>query len=279
LKKGDVFKLILTLTGEGNLHNTIRPEIKLPNGFVLYGDPEKDEQIEFSEKGATGKLTYTYHIQIKQAVSTHFPSQKISYFDPEKKKYITLSKPGQDLNVSIENVAQTTTQNKPTSPLEKTEKTSLFLESSKGETNSTSPVVLWSVLIGSLGLATVGGLYGKKITGVVSIPVLNQTKTVSTAFTFYKTINFQTIPISEGYKQLEESIKLLGSQFLGENEVCNSKLEVCSILAKKHIPSEHIQHIQEVLTSCEEARYSFTENREHLLSCAKKLEQTLTALS
>ncbi len=90
IKQGDVIKLTLTISGIGNLHNLIEPELLLPKGFVVYGDPVPSENFSISSKGAEGEVSYEYNIQITKYGKLILPASSISYFDPEKEKYVQL---------------------------------------------------------------------------------------------------------------------------------------------------------------------------------------------
>lgn len=90
IKQGDVIKLTLTISGIGNLHNLIEPVLLLPKGFVVYGDPVPTENFSISSKGAEGEVSYEYNIQITKYGKLILPACSISYFDPEKEKYVQL---------------------------------------------------------------------------------------------------------------------------------------------------------------------------------------------
>lgn len=90
VKEGDVFTLELIVSGVGNLHNSNTPKLKLPKGCSVYGDPERIEDIEFTESGAEGTITYKFNIQVLEGHDLAFAAPSISYFDPEKEKYQTI---------------------------------------------------------------------------------------------------------------------------------------------------------------------------------------------
>ena len=90
LKQGDVFTLTLVVSGLGNLHNINPPVLNLPKGCIVYGDPEKKENHQFTEEGVDGTTTYIYNIQVGASGKVSFPAQAISYFDPELEKYVTV---------------------------------------------------------------------------------------------------------------------------------------------------------------------------------------------
>lgn len=90
IKQGDVFTLTLVVTGLGNLHNINPPVLNLPKGCIVYGDPEKKEDYQFTEEGVDGTMTFLYNIQVGTSGKVQFPAQAISYFDPELEKYVTV---------------------------------------------------------------------------------------------------------------------------------------------------------------------------------------------
>lgn len=90
LKQGDVFSLTLIVSGLGNLHNINPPVLNLPNGCVVYGDPERKEDFQFTEEGVEGTMTFVYNIQVGSSGKVDFDAQAISYFDPQLEKYVTV---------------------------------------------------------------------------------------------------------------------------------------------------------------------------------------------
>lgn len=90
LKQGDVFSLTLVVSGLGNLHNINPPVLNLPKGCVVYGDPERKEDFQFTEEGVEGTMTFIYNIQVGNSGKVNFDAQAISYFDPELEKYVTV---------------------------------------------------------------------------------------------------------------------------------------------------------------------------------------------
>lgn len=99
VKEGDVFTLELVVSGVGNLHNSNTPKLKLPKGCSVYGDPERIEDIEFTESGAEGMITYRFNIQVLEGHDLVFTAPSISYFDPEKERYITIR--GESFKVNV----------------------------------------------------------------------------------------------------------------------------------------------------------------------------------
>jgi hypothetical protein len=100
IAEGDAYKLVLIVSGRGNLHNITAPTPKLPNGCTVYGDPDRKEDYTYTEEGTTGTITFTYDIKIAGSGSFVFPEQRISWFDPSGGKYEILAVPGFTLNVT-----------------------------------------------------------------------------------------------------------------------------------------------------------------------------------
>ena len=90
-KQGDVATISITFSGYGNLHSIEIPDLKLPSSMQLYGDPKIEEDFQFTEKGAEGKLTIEYNIQILDPGNLMIPNFMFSYFDLETEKYIELA--------------------------------------------------------------------------------------------------------------------------------------------------------------------------------------------
>lgn len=90
VKQGDVFTLKLMISGIGNLHNINTPELNLPDGCNVYGEAEREDDVQFTEDGVTGTVTFLYNIQLSKAGEMAFLGPSISYFDPNKEQYVTI---------------------------------------------------------------------------------------------------------------------------------------------------------------------------------------------
>ena len=98
--QGEVFKLILTVEGTGNLQNLEVPDLILPKGFVVYGDPTVTENFVITANGADGSVDYEYNIQATNFGNHSIPGTSISFFDPDKEKYIRVL--SDEVEISIE---------------------------------------------------------------------------------------------------------------------------------------------------------------------------------
>ncbi len=96
-KTNEPVTLKITISGTGNISLLDMPEIKLPAGFEKY-EPKVDQQINRNGK-ITGKKTADYLIVPRDAGKKEIPPVKFSYFDLNKKSYVTLSSPAYDIDV------------------------------------------------------------------------------------------------------------------------------------------------------------------------------------
>lgn len=99
LKQGDVFSLIVEISGTGNLQQLSKPNLDLGKNFTLYGDPTLKEDFTYSSMGAEGKITITYNLQVIGKGAITLPEILFSYFDPVKEKYVELKTGAEELTV------------------------------------------------------------------------------------------------------------------------------------------------------------------------------------
>ena len=96
-KTNEPVTLKLTITGTGNISLLDMPEIKLPAGFEKY-EPKVNSQINRNSK-ISGKKTAEYLIVPRDAGTKEISPIKFSYFDINKKSYVTLTTPSYSINV------------------------------------------------------------------------------------------------------------------------------------------------------------------------------------
>lgn len=113
LKQGEVFTIVCTISGMGNLQNIDEPKLLLPAGFQLYGDADRTEDITYSENGAEGNVTYKIHVQVLKAGQQQFPGVEISWFNPATGKYESQRSQPVQLKVKADPSFQSTTVMQP----------------------------------------------------------------------------------------------------------------------------------------------------------------------
>ena len=169
-KKGDIIKLELVLSGKGNLHNVDAPKLILSKGLIQFGKPALTEAYSFGAQGAEGKIIYNYTLQSTNNERKEINDLLISYFNPEKEAYVTLTLDGfkstdVQTNTPITKKGTTTVIkpdniNKPTEPA-----------------TSNKNLITWGILslASVLFLATIGLFYLRKKPAQIN-PFISDTK-------------------------------------------------------------------------------------------------------
>jgi hypothetical protein len=97
VKTNEPLTLKINLSGTGNIQLLNMPEVELPSGFDKY-EPKTSEQID--RTGAiSGSKSFEYLIVPRVAGAAKISPIQFSYFDPERRSYVTLSTPSYSINV------------------------------------------------------------------------------------------------------------------------------------------------------------------------------------
>ncbi|HWY12792.1 MAG TPA: BatD family protein [Bacteroidia bacterium] len=91
LKANDAFNLKITISGRGNLKLLEAPKLTLPESFESY-EPKVTENIS-NTGGVSGSKTYNYLIIPREPGDFVLNGLDFSYFDLDKKKYVTIPSP------------------------------------------------------------------------------------------------------------------------------------------------------------------------------------------
>jgi hypothetical protein len=96
-KTNEPVSLKINISGTGNVTLLSVPELNLPAGMEKY-DPKSTDQVARQSK-ISGKKSIEYLIVPRNSGKKEIPPVKFSYFDPNKKSYVTLSTPPYTINV------------------------------------------------------------------------------------------------------------------------------------------------------------------------------------
>lgn len=286
-KQGDVLTMIVEVSGHGNLQNILEPKLNLPRGFVIYGDPIVKEDFVYGSRGAEGKISYEYNIQITRYGKLTLPETVISYFDPTKEKYIQVASGMDVLNVEKNEQFKATLSDTSTIASTPTEVTVSPLRRDEG--NKLTPNILYNSPIFWLGvsspmlLAFILGLWWKK---KEEKSIVGEQKQVR-----HKTqmeIQLLFIEAEHALKQgdfnnyynfIEKGIQRSMALYLKHDDtLVLSKAEIFSMLKEQKIDTYKIQALQEVYTACEYARYGMgqsSEDHEKVVVSAKEVIQSI----
>ena len=99
VKENDAINLTITLTGKGNIKLVNPLKINFPEDFETY-DPKTKENITSGANGVSGNKTFDYLIIPRHEGDYKIDQIAFSYFDPEKKQYVTLPSP--EFNIRVD---------------------------------------------------------------------------------------------------------------------------------------------------------------------------------
>jgi hypothetical protein len=97
-KTNEAVTLKVILSGKGNLELLEMPELNLPSGFEKY-EPKTTENI-IKQNIISGSKTAEYLMVPRVVGKREIPLVEFSYFNPTKKKYITLQSKSFELNIT-----------------------------------------------------------------------------------------------------------------------------------------------------------------------------------
>jgi len=102
-------KLQITISGTGNLNFISAPTLSLPTSFELY-DVKSEEKIENRASGSVGYRRFDYPFIVRAEGVYEIAPVEFTYFDLDKKKYVTLATPPLNIVVMPDKNAATATQ-------------------------------------------------------------------------------------------------------------------------------------------------------------------------
>ena len=91
--------LQLTISGTGNLNFIPAPTLSLPTSFELY-DVKSEESSENKPSGSVGYRRFDYPFIVRAEGEYEIAPVEFSYFDLEKKRYVTLTTPAMHISVT-----------------------------------------------------------------------------------------------------------------------------------------------------------------------------------
>ncbi len=98
LKTNEALTLKYTISGRGNIQLVELPEINFPPDFEVY-DPKVNNRISTNDDGVSGTKTFEYLIIPRSAGSFEIPSVSFSFYDVDKKNYVSLKSPEYTIEV------------------------------------------------------------------------------------------------------------------------------------------------------------------------------------
>ena len=286
-KQGVVFTLLVEVSGFGNLQNIVEPTLSLPKGFVVYGDPIIKEDFVFGSKGAEGKIVYEYNIQVTKFGQQTLPETRISYFDPNKEKYCTVSTKSDLLVIEKNSKFKPGTDDIASLPQNQLQEEVFPLRRDSGnlsnQTLNFNQKSFWIGVSSPLVLALIFGLWMRKkeentTTGSQKVAKQNAQIAVQNLFSEAEKALSQR-DYTNYYSCIEKGVQRSLSLFLnGDETVILSSSEIFRHLKERDTDPNNITALSNLLSTCEQARYGLginEEDRDTLIVSAKQITHSI----
>lgn len=286
-KQGDVFTMVVEVSGHGNLQNILEPKLNLPRGFVVYGDPIVKEDFVYGSRGAEGKITYEYNIQITRYGNLTLPETMISYFDPTKEKYVQSTSGMNILDVAKNEQFKSPLSDTSTITSTPTEVTVSPLRRDEGNKLTANILynspIFWLGVSSPMFLAFILGLWWKKKeeqTLAGEHKQVRQKSQMAIQNLFVEAENaLKQGDCDNYYTFIEKGIQRSMALYLKHDDsIVLSKAEIFSKLKEQKVDSSKIKALQDLYSACEYARYGMgqtSEDREKVVISAKEVIQSI----
>ena len=262
LKQGDVIVFTIQLEGSGNLHNIKEPILQLPKGFIIYGDPITKEEFTFGVKGAEGKVSFSYNIQVTRDGQITLPALSLSYFDPIKEKYILLKTSEVVLNVEKNKDFKVLPENEIKEGTYVADNNNLKYRTNSGNRAPDSfygSTAYWIGISSPLFLALLLGFTIRRKEKLQPQLIQRKQREEITKDIFallnsakYFAANGESIPY---YANLEKALNKSISWFLYNEIRVLSKKETLQKLSEQSTDQKQLDTITQILNQCEHARF------------------------
>lgn len=105
-KAHDAANLKIKISGKGNIKLAEAPKIEFPPDFETY-DPKENTSVNATMNGVTGTKSFEYLFIPRNPGNFKIPVEPFSFFDLEKKQYITI--PASDISITVGKGDETST--------------------------------------------------------------------------------------------------------------------------------------------------------------------------
>lgn len=269
LKQGEVVQMKVTISGAGNLQHIDVPEIKLPKGVVIYGDPEVEEKFHYGLRGAEGKVHFTYNLQLIDAGVLRLPELTWSYFDPELKKYVTIREKSvqvsSDKNIDFQAELPEEVEEEIEPSNQQITAANQRSDTKKNSGSFYQSAYFWPTVLSPVALALLLGFWmkGKKNPTIEKPEVVSETKEYKAKTNvIHDLLDSAQLEASkgnvkEGFGFIELALRWQAALILNEDDANLCQEEISNCFADKQIPDEQIKQFKALLLRCQEAKYAF----------------------
>lgn len=271
--QGDIVVMNIEVAGAGNIHNIRPPLFKLPEGIALYGDPEINRETSYGIKGTEGKITYKYHLQMTNAGTFEIPELHLSYFDPNRKEYITMRESGAKIQIAEDKNYQRGYANN-SAELQTTRigNDKMIQKGNVSQHKGTSNAVLIvSAIVAPIALSFLFIFFIRKRRKEIEDPLLQSIDLEGRSKAARKILlvassKAQLCDYVSAFKEVERAVKLIASVHLKSECFSLSGREIEMQWLQNGLSSELCSQISGALSKCEEGRYLMSGQNELFVS-------------
>lgn len=266
LKASESLQAEIKVSGNGNLRLFSLPKLVTPSALETY-NPEYNEKVSVNLSGMEGNVSETYTIVSKYKGKYPLPQVSFSYFNPETKKYTTITSDEIEINVTEGPVFTGTDPNTETTG---TNQQQVVLSSNdfrfikinpelvpKEKSHFYKSVLFYVLLLVPFLFIPIAVFARNKREAYVADVAGNKIRRANKLAKKYLSTAKRTLGNKEAfYIALEKALHnyLKAKLHIETSEFSKEKIE--SLLQERNVDSENIEGFIELLKSCELARYS-----------------------
>lgn len=283
-RTNEASSLIYTIKGTGNIKYIREPIIDFPTEFEQY-TPKNEIKAAVSGNNVTGSMTIEYTFVPQSVGKFTIGTDKFVYFDPTSKKYITLSTPKYDINVTKGVSTHTsTTVNQKDIATKNTDILHIKLgDKNLQKTHSFYSFCLWYwslYIIGIILLIAIIYLNIKHIKAIKDVKgtrlakankiAKKRLKQAKAHMDLHETDKFYEEILRATWGYLSDKLSIPASQLNRDN--------ISSELTTYGASEKLIRDIIEVLDECEMARYTPTKTEEQIENLYNKISYSMNEM-
>ena len=250
--------LSLRISGAGNLRMIDLPEFEIPNDIEAY-EPKYKESISLKKSGLSGYKREEYLLIPRNKGTYKIGSVSFSYFNPNKKKYISIDSPSYRLSVDGNSIGTTTAvilNNITKEDVSFIGKDILYIKTSL-KSFSTSKVLFygsslfWTLLIAPLFLVVfVFILMLLTRNSIIDI------KKFQNASASKQAIKFLNKSQTDLHTTIENTLQFFMFKKWNLKRSKFNKEDILSLLNEQHVEETLISEFNQIIEACEMARFT-----------------------
>ncbi|HEY6160146.1 MAG TPA: BatD family protein [Bacteroidia bacterium] len=265
VKTNDAINLSLTISGKGNLKLVSPPRINLPEEIETY-DPKSVDNISVGATGMNGSRTFEYVLIPRHSGEYKINVAPFSFFDPEKRSYVTLNSPEFSLQVEKNGNEKEEVVISPTQKQDVQEiasdiryiKTDLGSTQLKGDHFFGSPVFWTFTSLPPALFFLFVLLRRKKLSEELDVVSAKSRRAAGTA---KKRLALANKHLQNGNKDLfyEEVLRGVNAYISERVNIPVADLSrdnISAMLSSRHVPAGVIDQLLSIINTCEFARYA-----------------------